>query len=91
MVYTARGFGNGRNKLPTRSNWTHSVAVTKKKKKKVSENSGATKSSSSILTRKGTNAFNINNFKRKQKTKSRVRWNSSVKEKPFRIPAIYLS
>ena len=56
--------------------------MAKPKKKKVSGNSSATKSSS-ILTRKGNNAFNINNFKKKQGTKGRVRWNSSVKEKPF--------
>jgi len=48
-----------------------------------SGNNSGQKSSTSILTRKGTNAFNINNFKRKQGTKGRVRWNSSVKEKPF--------
>ena len=84
--YTARGFGNGRNKLPTRPT-TSPVAATKKKKKKVSGNSGGTKTTS-ILTRKGTNVFNINNLKRKQGTKGRVRWNTSVKEKPFRMPQV---
>ena len=70
--FSTFGFGNGRNRSP--------VAVTKKKKKKVSGNSSGTKTTS-ILTRKGTNVFNINNFKRKQGTKGRVSWNSSVKEK----------